>query len=508
MKSMSNRLFFHELTRYKFGRKIAYADAETVTEDNIVKIASEGVSALNYNRIPMKYLWDYKKGDQPALYRTKTIRDDINNKVIENHAWEIVRYKNGQTYGEPVQYVSLSKDESVNAVVDRLNDYMRAASKAKKDIDSGEWTSAVGTGFKAIQRKKGEIPFRIVTPSPMNTVAVYSRITEEHILTVQELKDAEGEYYWLCYSDTHEYRIKNGRLMETTDTNGRKVLSKPHGFGGIPIIEYPNNQDRISDIELVISMLDAINTMQSNRMDSVEQFVQSWVKFVNCEIDEATFSKMKDEGALVVKSNNGENRADVDILTQELNQGQAQVAKDDIWDNILNILAIPNKQDNQGAGDTQGAVSLRNGWDFSKQAARIKDHYVMDGDKKLGMLVLNQLRLAGVQVERLGVMDFEAHVSHSPTDNMFTKSEALQILMQTGIHPKVAIETSGLWTDSEKVYLLSKPYIEEKYNPANGDDTNADASYNRRTESAESVLRTDEDKREREAEADRASKGA
>ena len=67
----------------------------------------------------------------------------------------------------------------------------------------------------------------------------------------------------------------------------------------------------LSDIELVIDILDAINNMQSNRMDAIEQFVQSWVKFVNCDIDKETFQEMKMAGALVVKSNNGENKADV-----------------------------------------------------------------------------------------------------------------------------------------------------------------------------------------------------
>lgn len=491
-----NRMSFHELTKGRFGRKIAYIHAESVDEGNVLEAAAAGMSALAYNRPAIRYLWEYKKGDQPSLYRSKSVRDDIINKVVENHAWEIVRYKNGQTYGEPVQYVSLSNEEPICHAIDRLNDYMRAAYKARKDIESGEWTSAVGTGFKAIQRKDGEIPFRIVSPSPMNTVAVYSDITEEHLLTAQGIKTPDGSSEILCYSDTHEYRIKGGALLEVLDTNGRLVKSKPHGFGGIPIIEYPNNQDRISDIELVISMLDAINNAQSNRVDSIEQFVQSWIKFVNCQIDEVTFEEMKRLGAIVVKSNNGENKADVDIMTQELNQSQAQVAKDDLWDNVLNILAIPNKQDNRGAGDTQGAVSLRNGWDFSKQAARIKDHYVMDGDKKLGMMAMNQLRLSGVKGVEAGIMDFEAHVSHSPTDNMFTKSEALQMLLQCGIHPKVAIETSGLWTDSEKTYSLSKPYLDGKYK-TDEEMGEEDAAADRRTEQ---VLCADEPESGREEE--------
>ena len=56
-------------------------------------------------------------------------------------------------------------------------------------------------------------------------------------------------------------------------------------------MEYPNNPSRLSDIELVIDIMDAVNNMQSNRMDGIEQFVQAWIKFVNCEIDEEEFKK-------------------------------------------------------------------------------------------------------------------------------------------------------------------------------------------------------------------------
>lgn len=440
-----------DLVNGRYGRKIAYVDEEVVDGNNVLKVLGNTIGTFNLNKPVIKYLWDYKNGDQPVLYRTKTVRDDIVNKVVENHAWEIVRFKNGQTYGEPVQFISLSKDETVNKAIDSLNDYFRAAGKRKKDINSGEWTSAVGTGFKAIQNVKGDIPFRLVTPCPINTYIVYSSYTEEPLMAVQELKDSEGRLYYLCYTDNTEYKVQNGKI----------VSSQLHAFGGIPIVEYPNNQSRISDIELVISMLDAINNMQSNRMDAVEQFVQSWVKFVNCDIDEDTFQKMKMMGALVVKSNNGsENKADVDVMTQELSQSESQVAKQDLWDNVLSIEAIPNKEGNTGGGDTQGAVALRNGWDFSKQAAKLKDAYIEDGDKQLALLVLNRLRVVGEELP-IKAIDFDVQISHSPMDNLLVKVEALEMLLRNGIHPLIAIRTVGLFTDSEKIYLESKEYLDK-----------------------------------------------
>ena len=453
-----NTMHLQDLVKGRYGRRIAYTDAESITEENVIRVVGECVGVFNWNKPVFKYLWDYKNGDQPIRYRRKVVRDDVNNPIVENHAWEIVRFKNGQTNGEPIQCVSSRKEDSVNKAIDLFNRYCSVAGKHEKDISSGEWTSATGTGFKAVQRKKGDVPFRITVPTPMNTFIIYSSHTGEPMLAVQELKDENGEYYKLCFSETHEYKIKNSKLIAYED--GKK--SRLHVFGGIPIVEYPNNQDCVSDIELVIDILDAINNMQSNRMDAIEQFVQSWVKFVNCNIDEDTFKKMKMMGALVVKSNNGDNKADVDIMSQELNQTESQVAKDDLWNNALSISAIPNKQSNTG-GDTQGAVELRNGWDFSKQAAKLKDPYTVNAERRLNKVIKNVLKQAQIKGVEFSDLDYDVQISHSPTDNMQVKSQVFKMLVDAGIHPLIAIKTCGLWTDSEKIYLLSKPYLDVLY---------------------------------------------
>ena len=444
-------MLFQDLVKGCYGRKIAYTDVETITDENIVKVIGNCIGAFYYNKTPIEYLWNYYKGDQPVLYRTKVSNEDICNSIVENHSYEIVQFKVGQTYGEPIQFVSRKEDDATNKAVDTLNDYMENANKQEKDIKAGEWQSATGTSFKAAQFSNGDIPFRIVAPTPMNTFVIYNRGTEEPILSVQELKDENGKSYKQCYTDTHECKIVNSQVVDW----------KSHAFGGNPIVEFPNNHERLSDIEIVISMLDAINNMQSNRMDGIEQFVQSWIKFVNCDIDEEQFEKMKMSHALVVKSINKDNKSDVDVMDRELNQTQAQVAKEDVWDNALSILAIPNKQGNTG-GDTQGAVELRNGWDFSKTRAKLKDPIVKSCEKRLAKVVLNIIRIKDHDLG-ISVRDFDVQINHSPQDNMYTKAQTLQLLLQSGIHPLIAVRTVGLWGDSEKTYLQSKPYFSNLY---------------------------------------------
>lgn len=453
---MANRKYFQDLSNGVYGRQVAYVNVENATRENIVRLVKDTIGTFYYNRRRVKYLWDYVHGDQPILYRNKLVRDDVINKVVENHAYEIVQFKVGQTYGEPLQCVSVEKDD-INEYIDKLNTFLRQAYKHSRNIECGEWQSAVGTGYLAVQivkDKDASVPFRITVPTPMNTYIIYSSITGEPLVAVQKLENEYNETYFLCFTRSHHCVIKGGKLQEW----------KLHAFGGIPIVEYPNNHKRVSDVELVITMLDAINTMQSNRMDGIEQFVQSWVKFVNCAVDPETFKQMKMQGALVVKSNNGtDNKADVDIMTQELNQTESQVAKQDLMDNILQILAIPKLEGNTG-GDTQGAVQLRNGWDMAKTRGKLKDPIVQESEKRLLKVILNVIRVQkDDNVCPIDTSQFEVIINHSPMDNMLVKAQFLDYLLKDGVHPKIAFERSTLFSDSDKAYILSKPYLDVLY---------------------------------------------
>lgn len=460
-----NTLAFNDLVKGRFGRKVAKVNYEEVTDENFFKILQEGISCLNWNKQVIKYLDDYKKGDCPARYRVKTIRDDINNKVIENRAWEIVQFKNAQTNAEPIQYIGLRKEDAISKSVEKLNDYARVANKHKKDIDAGEWTSTVGMGYKAVQRTNNRLkPFRIISPSPMECIIVYSGITDEPLLAIQEREDENGQRLWQCFDSHFERIVQNGKLNQLIVSNDGQVATKRlHMYADIPIVEFPNNKDRISDIELVIDLLDAINNYQSNRLDSVEQMVQAFFKFVNCDIDTETFEKMKKSGALCVKSNNGENKADVDILTINLNQADVQIAKDDIQQAINDILAIPSKQGNTG-GDTQGAVELRNGWDFAKSRAKIKDQYIIEAEMRLANVMLGLIKDPNVNITEF---DFTAQIIHNPTDNLVARVNALSQLLACGVNPKIAMETVALWGDTEKAYQMSIETLDKKqYNEA------------------------------------------
>ena len=91
-----NNKSLQDLVKGCYGRKILYTDVETITKDNIVKVVGDCIGNYYYNKTIIEYLWRYYKGDQPILYRLKVQNAYITNKIVENHAYEIVQFKVGQ----------------------------------------------------------------------------------------------------------------------------------------------------------------------------------------------------------------------------------------------------------------------------------------------------------------------------------------------------------------------------------------------------------------------------
>lgn len=445
-----NKLSYIDICKGSFGRKVAYTGASVITPENVLKIVGKAVSILNYNRPFIRYLHDYYMGDQPILYREKTVRPEINNKTVENHALEIVRFKAGQTYGEPIQYVSRKKDDAINKAVDTFNDYMRDAHKQARDIELGTWQSSVGTAYKATLKagKNNSVPFRIHVPTPMNTIIVYSLEDGRDMLSIQQLKDENEQQYYSCFSEDKYFIIRNGRVTQ----------SGPNGFGGIPITEYPNNPDRLSDIEIVITALDQMNKMQSDRMNGIEQFVQAFMLFKNCEISKDEFIEMSQLGAIQVKDSANNNQSDVKLMTAELNQEQTQVSKDDVYRQVLVVEGMPDRQQNTG-GDTGQAVYLRNGWDFAEQRAKLDEPFIIEAEKKHCQIVLNIIKQTINDVQ-LTIRDFDVKITRNSTDNMLVKAQSLEYLLRNKIHPLIALTTCGLFGDPEKVWVMSQPYMD------------------------------------------------
>ena len=77
---------------------------EYVDDTNLIEVLNDTLSWFASNKGDIRYLWEYYKGVQPILRREKDVRPEICNKIVENHAQEIVAFKVGYQLAEPLQY--------------------------------------------------------------------------------------------------------------------------------------------------------------------------------------------------------------------------------------------------------------------------------------------------------------------------------------------------------------------------------------------------------------------
>ena len=461
-------------TRTMYGRRVITTDVTEITVDNVVKVLEEAMKLHEKNRSEIDYLWKYFKGEQPILQRSKTVRPEICNKIVENRATEIVSFKVGYLCGEPIQYVGRTCEESVTNGVGTLNEYMFLVDKPALDQEVVEWGMICGTAYRmvldnsAYDAESDEAPFEMFTLDPRDTFVVYSNdVKRRRMLGVKYNTDEFGQKTFSAYANGLYFTIKDGKVLEV----------KPQGLGE-PIIEYPANNARLGAFEIVLPLLDAINNIESNRMDGIEQFIQAFVKFINCDITKEDFESLKDLGAIKVKSVDGQ-AADVDIVTNELNQQQTQTLKDDAYQAVLTICGMPNRNGGSSTSDTGSAVLLRDGWSLAESRAKDSELMFKRSEKEVLRLVLKLC--GGLADLNLKLKDIDMKFTRRNYDNIQSKSQVLvAMLQQPKVHPLLAFTHCGLFSDPESAYTMSNEYYEEqmaKWEPVEVDEQdNTDVS--------------------------------
>jgi SPP1 family phage portal protein len=443
-----------------YGRRMITTDAVEITDSNILDELNKAFDTHALNRGEIEYLWNYFRGKQPILQRTKTVRPEICNKIVENRANEIVSFKVGYLCGEPIQYVGRNGDERVSQAIAELNEMMFSENKATQDKEVVEWQMIGGTAYRLVLPdslgEEDDAPFEMNTLDPRDTFVVYSsEVGNKPMFAVKYRVDSEGNRICSIYSNNRYWKIEGDKIVER----------KAHALGMIPIFEYPANNARLGAFEIVLPMLDAINNVASNRMDGVEQFIQSFIKFVNCDIDEEQFKALKEMGAIKVKSVDG-SVADVSIVTQELNQIQTQTLVDYLYQTVLTICGMPNRNGGSSTSDTGAAVLMRDGWTLAEARAKDSELMFKKSEHEVLKLILRIIRdTEGLSQEiyDLKLKNISLQFTRRNYENVQSKSQVLvSMLQQNKIHPRLAFQHSGLFTDPESAYQLSKEYAEEQ----------------------------------------------
>ena len=439
------------------GRKAIYTSVEHITNDNVVKVLSDAYVKHLVNRDQIDYLYKYYRGIQPVLDRVKEIRPEICSKIVENRANAIVTFRVGYTVGKPIQYVSAVSDKAISDQIARLNDMLRLAGKASKDKQLVEWQMICGTDYRLVLPSNSKrIPFELYTLDPRNTFVIYRNDVAHTPLAgvYYTVDDNANVTFYIYTSDGEFYKVdgwQSGKVIEQTD----------YYLSQIPIIEYPLNHARMGAFEVVLPLLDQLNELDSDRLDSVMQNVQSLMIAYNCEFPDGTDANTIRQAGMVVLKSIGENKADMKIIGETLQQSDTEVLKRDIIDSINEIAGIPG-QGNGYTGDSSntGAVILKNGWQGAETRAQDFETMFREPEQRtIELLTEIANRLSDMNLEPESV---DVKFTRRNYEDLLSKSQTLVTMLgQDKIHPQCAYEACGLFVDTQDAYNMGMEWYEQ-----------------------------------------------
>lgn len=488
---------------YLFGRRKIYSSLKKneLTPENILNILPSVLRIHDLNSAEIDYLWNYYKGKQPILQKEKKVREDINNKVLENHAYEIVEFKKSNDFGEPVQYVQKGEKDSekVNPEISLLNKFMESEDKSSLDLDLSEWQCICGTAYRWFDTDtdadEDDAPFELAIPDPRRTFVVRSSDVKEEQLfcgtyswfsddeafqdTMVGVQYVPAQYRVITiYTDDFVLKIREGTANEGHElriinqsvmVNGKSMQIEQYPLEpkGQRIVEYPLNNARMGIIEIVMSQLNAINKVKSDDLDGIDQFVQSLLVFINQDVSVEDVKELEDAGAIKVFSNDPSKPADVKLLTQQLLHSETKIVTDDLYDKMLTILGIPRLNDKASGGDTGEARLLGEGWTMAYQRAKQDDLNFKKSERTFLKAILNickdDNRNVDDKIKDLRISDIDIKIPRDKSDNMLTKSQTLLELLQAGVYPETAYTVVGLFSDPHDVYEKSVKYQGEDF---------------------------------------------
>lgn len=455
------------------GRRTCYThyDSSQLTVPIIKKILSEVAPIHQINKAETKYLYNVYRGLHNIRFKTKDVRENINNKITENNAYEFVEFKKGFVFGKPIQYVQ--RNDKISNEISKLNDYLTSIEKSSLDNDLAEDWYVCGRAFKYIQpyssNDKNIAPFKMAIIDKDCCEVVYnSGILKEQVLSFVETPFSERtmtdgtvipEYtIWSVYTEDMFYQFKGTNLGQDL----RLIKSQSLNTKGHRIIEYSLNKSRLGIVEIVDSLIHHINMLESNDMDSIIQFVNSYLVFLNANVDIDTFREMKHEGAILLKSE--ENRqADAKLLAEKLSHADTQVFYDRLYEACLRILGIPSTKDNVAQGSTGQANLVGTGWTMAETRANQDELAFIKSEKKfLNMILKICKEVRPKEFKKINVQDIDIKFTRNKNDSLLVKTQGLMNLKSAQIDPKIAFDVIDLFSDPNDVYESSKEYYGEE----------------------------------------------
>ena len=477
------------------GRRKITTNVAEITSENVRDVLDSALSKQLVNAGEISYLWDFYRGKQDIRRKKKYVRENINHKITVNRANEIVTFKTAYLLNEPIQYIShgsdyehtwngfdqqqgtgrteifdrryngeaAKKNNEISAWIVKLNEFMRAEDKESHDKEIVDWMHICGVAERLVLTDKmaGEengAPFYLYTLDPREAFVIYSAAVGERPMAGVVIRYDENDRMF-C-----EVWTENRKFTVTKDT----VTEEGHTLGGIPLIEYENNMARMGAFETVIPILNGINQLESDAVDAVQDFVNGFDVFQNCEIADGSYSQLSLGGkAVKIRTVTQGMEAKVYRVASELQQGGVQQRIDDLTESYLTICGMPNRNGGSSTSDTGQAVIFRDGWSEAESRAKDSEKLYVRSERRFLRVVLNICKAQTAESMSLGnleLKDIGVNFARKSLNNLQSRFQCfMEGLNSNKIHPELLFNAFGdVFGDKAKAYQMSMAWQAEQ----------------------------------------------
>lgn len=433
--------------------------------------------AIDYNekrRTRFDTLDDYYMGKQAITTREK-VETLMNNKLVTNHAKYITDMMVGYLLGNPVDY-QVNSDIDIQPVLDA---YKRQTIE-NIDVEIAKECSIFGIKYEYIYADEEANPCS-VTLDVRNTIMIYDDTlvhNELYAINYRPIyknpEDKEPDHYDVIVATDKEI-IKYE--LAGNGGNAKEIDREQHAFGAVPIIEYDNNKEYSGDFESVISLIDAYNLIQSDRVNDREQLVDAILCFYGMKFDADQMADLKEKRALSNIPTDGK----VEYLTKAINEGDVDVLRKTIEKDIHKISMVPDMSDEKFAGDSSG-VAIRYKLLAFEQAVKNKERFFEKGLMKRFELYSHFLSVKS-KMKEISKEDVDAVFKRNLPSNDYETSQMIVNLDGIVDRELLASQLSFVKDASETIEIAEK----EDSEAIKDDDYNANEFGNNVDESEENV---------------------
>ena len=450
------------------GRRTIRTDATEITRENVLAVLQQAYITHLLNRQEEQYLFDYYRGKQEIRNKVKEVRPEINHIITENRAYAITDFKTGYICGDPIVYTSRSQSKANGDKINRLNEYMLFENKESSDKELFDWMHITGHGYRLVLGgETKEQPFSLTVLQPMNTFVVYANTPGlKPLMGVYYVTDLmSGENTFSVYTKDTFYLIK-GVFASTIEEEkrsrkprNRRISEEKEIYNGIPIVEYRLNEAMLGAFEPVISLLDCINYVDSDRADGLTTFVNSLCVLYNAELPEGEDGNTIREKGLITLKSIGENKADIKILSEQLDQTSTQNFKDDLYQSVLQIVGMPNQSGGGSDSSNNGAMFLKQGYQLAETRAKDTELMFKKSERECLKLVLNLCEGAGLTIP---LSDVDITFTRRAYSDIVSKSTVLiSMLNNEKVAPIDAWTLSGITPDPDEACRRGLEYYDK-----------------------------------------------